>query len=316
MKLSVVTPVYNESKNLPELHKQLTEVLSSLPYPYEIIATDDKSKDDSGAVLDRLAAKDARLKVIHFRANRGQTAALQAAIDHANGEVIIAIDSDLENDPKDIPKLLKRLDEGYDIVSGWRSGRWHDQKLARRIPSMTANLLISRMTGVKLHDHGCTLKVYRREVFDDVRLYGEMHRFIAAYLARGGASIAEEEVNHRPRIHGKSNYGMSRVFRVLLDLVLVKFLNRYMNRPLHFFGGLGFVSLALGSIAFFAAVVLKFIGLRSFVATPLPVFSALLIIVGVLLVVMGILAEMIMRVYYEGQNKRTYIIRSKTNFTV
>ena len=314
MKLSVVTPIYNESKSLPELHKQLTEVLSSLKQPYEIIAVDDKSKDDSGAVLDRLAAGDPHFKVIHFRANRGQTAALQAAIDHSDGDIIIALDSDLENDPKDIPKLLKRLDEGYDIVSGWRSGRWHDQKLARRIPSMTANLLISRMTGVKLHDHGCTLKVYRREVFDDVRLYGEMHRFIAAYLARGGASITEEEVNHRPRLYGKSNYGMSRVFRVLLDLVLVKFLNRYMNRPMHFFGGLGFVSLALGGVAFTAAIALKLFHVRDFVATPLPIFAALLIIVGALLVVMGILAEMIMRVYYEGQDKRPYIIRSKTNF--
>ncbi len=315
MKISVITPVHNEAGNLPQLHQELSSVLSGLGHEWEIIAINDLSSDGSDVVLEEIAASDPKFKVIHFRTNQGQTAAWQAGIDHATGDTIIMIDSDLENNPADIPALLEKLSEGYDIVSGIRQGRWSDQKILRRFPSVVANKLILYMTGVTIKDHGCSLKVYRREVFDNIRLYGEMHRLIIAYLARNGVRIAEIPVDHRPRTYGESKYGFSRVFRVLLDLVLIKFLRRYMHRPMHFFGGLGFVSLALGVTAGISAIVLKFAHYRDFVATPLPVFSALLLIVGVVLVSMGILAEMVMRVYYEGQGKRPYVIRRTTNFS-
>lgn len=312
MRISVITPVYNEEKNIPILHEELSRALRPLG-EYEIIAVDDRSTDGTWGVMESIAKTDSRFRPVRFRSNQGQTAALMAGIDHASGEIIIAIDSDLENDPADIPKLLAKLDEGFDIVSGWRKERWADRKLLRRIPSMSANWLIAVMTGVQLHDHGCTLKVYRREVFDGVRLYGEMHRFIAAYLATRGARVAEIPVAHRPRIHGESKYGFSRVFRVILDLVLIKFLQRYLNRPMHFFGGLGFISLTLGVVAGTTAVLFKIFEFRDFVATPLPIFSALLLIIGVVLIAMGILAEMIMRVYYEGQGKRPYVVGKKVN---
>lgn len=313
MRISVVTPVYNEEKNVPELYRELSSVLRGMGVEYEIIAVNDRSTDGTAAALDAIAAKDPHFAVVHFRANHGQTAALMAGIDRAKGEIIVAIDSDLENDPADIPKLVAKLGEGFDIVSGWRTERWADRKVLRKIPSMSANWLIARMTGVRLHDHGCTLKAYRREVFDDVRLYGEMHRFIAAYLAIRGARVTELPVAHRPRIHGESKYGFSRVFRVILDLVLIAFLQRYMNRPMHFFGGLGFIALALGIIAGTTAVLFKIFDFRDFVATPLPIFSALLLIIGVVLIAMGILAEMVMRVYYEGQGKRPYTVGRHLN---
>jgi glycosyltransferase involved in cell wall biosynthesis len=226
--------------------------------------------------------------------------------------VLIPMDADLENDPADIAKLLEKLDEGYDVVSGWRRDRWKGHFLTRKLPSVTANWLISFITGVHLHDYGCTLKVYRADVFRDIKLYGEMHRFIPAYASWRGARVGEIAVNHRPRKYGTSNYGISRSFRVLLDLLLIRFLFRYMNRPIHFFGTVGFASLALGGLAGFGAIVLKFYGI-SLISTPLPVLSALFIIVGMQFIGMGILAEMLMRVYYESQDKTPHTIRETIN---
>jgi len=312
MDLSIVLPVYNEEKNIDPLFEELEAVLSKLNKEFEVIAVNDGSRDDS---LKRLKAhsKKAHIKIINFSANAGQTAALMAGIDHAKGDIIITMDSDLENDPKDIPRLLKKMDEGYDVVSGWRRNRWKGKFFRRKLPSISANWLISIITGVKLHDYGCILKAYKRDTIEGVRLYGEMHRFVPAYASWHGAKVTEIEVNHRPRIHGKSNYGLGRIYRVLLDLLVFKFLHKYMDKPIHFFGGIGFVSFALGTLAGLSAVALKIFQLRDFVATPLPVFSALMLIVGVQLIVMGILAEMVMRVYYEGQSKKPYTIKEKVN---
>jgi glycosyltransferase involved in cell wall biosynthesis len=313
MKLSVVLPVYNESKSLAQLFAELTQVLTALPYAWEIIAVNDGSKDDTYAVLCALAKKDTRIKAIDFMVNAGQTAALRAGIDHATGDVLVPMDSDLENDPADIPRLLAKLDEGYDVVSGWRKDRWKGSFITRKMPSTLANWLISRITRTHLHDYGCTLKAYRAAVIKDTMLYGEMHRFIPAYASWRGAKVVEIVVNHRPRKFGASNYGISRTFRVLLDLLLIRFLHKYMSRPIHFFGGVGFISLGLGALAGCAAVVLKVLELRSFVATPLPTLSALFIIVGVQFIGMGILAEMLMRIYYESQKKMPYTVRASIN---
>jgi dolichol-phosphate mannosyltransferase len=262
-----------------------------------------------------VAKKDPRVKVIDFLVNAGQTSALRAGSEHATGDVLIPMDSDLENDPRDIIRLLEKMDEGYDVVSGWRKDRWKGSFFTRKIPSMTANFLISFITGVHLHDYGCTLKVYRAHVLQDVRLYGEMHRFIPAYASWRGASVSEIVVNHRPRKYGKSNYGIGRSFRVLLDLLLIRFLFKYMNKPIHFFGAVGFVSLALSGLSGVFAVYLKYGEGISFVSTPLPVLTTLLLIVGVQFIGMGILAEMLMRIYYESQKKTPHTIREALNFT-
>lgn len=313
MKISVVTPIYNEAKNIPILIGEINEVLSGMGNDYEIVCVNDGSKDDSFSVLTTLAKNDSHIKVINFRNNFGQTAALSAGIDNATGDLIVPIDSDLENDPKDIAKLVSKISEGYDVVSGWRENRWKGKFLTRKLPSVCANWLISKITGLPLHDYGCILKVYKREVIEYTNLYGEMHRFIPAYAFWRGAKVAEVKVNQRQRIHGKSNYGFARTFKVVLDLVVIKFLDKYMNKPMHFFGGIGFISLILGLLAGFVAVFLKIVHSRDFVETPLPTFSALLVIVGVQLVVMGIIAEILMRTYYESQNKKPYIIKDKIN---
>ncbi len=313
MKLSIVLPVYNEAKSLPQLFEELTQVLATLPHSWEIVAVNDGSKDNTYEVLRGLAKKDTRIKAIDFLVNAGQTAALRAGIDHATGDILVPMDSDLENDPADIPHLLAKLDEGFDVVSGWRKDRWQGSFVTRKMPSTLANWLISRITNTHLHDYGCTLKAYRAEVIKDTMLYGEMHRFIPAYASWRGAKVTEIVVNHRPRKFGKSNYGISRTFRVLLDLLLIRFLHKYMSRPIHFFGGVGFISLGLGTLAGCAAIVLKVLDLRSFVATPLPTFSALFIIVGVQFIGMGILAEMLMRIYYESQKKMPYTVRESVN---
>jgi glycosyltransferase involved in cell wall biosynthesis len=312
-KISVVTPIYNEAGNLVRLHGELSEVLRKIGVEYEVIAVNDGSTDGSLKVMSELARTDPRFKVLDFRMNRGQTAALMAGLDHATGDMIITIDSDLENDPADIPLLVAKLDEGYEVVSGWRKNRWKGKWLSRKLPSICANWMISRITGVRLHDYGCILKAYRLEVISGVSLYGEMHRFIPAYASWKGARVAEIIVSHRPRSYGRSNYGLSRMFKVVLDLIVIRFLDRYMDKPIHFFGGLGFISLALGFLAGLAAVVLKIMHLRDFVSTPLPVFSALLIIVGVQLAAMGIIAEILMRTYYGSQNKKPYDIKQMIN---
>jgi glycosyltransferase involved in cell wall biosynthesis len=308
-RLSVVIPLYNEVNTIDELLSRLRKALSELQTDYEIVVVDDGSKDGSGDALLTHAKNERHLQVVLFKSNFGQTAALAAGIEKATGNIIVTIDSDLENDPADIGKLLKKMDEGYDVVSGWRQGRWKGAWLSRKLPSILANAMISYLTGVKLHDYGCTLKAYRADIIKSVNLYGEMHRFIPAYAAWQGGRVVEVPVSHSPRKHGKSHYGFGRVFRVLLDLVVVVFMHRYMNRPMHFFGMWGLFSLFIGFLSGVGAVVLKLLHLRDFIATPLPVLTALFIIVGIQLVMFGVIGEMLMRTYYESQNRRPYVIK-------
>jgi len=311
--VSIILPIHNEAASLNDLYQELTGVLSSLGKSYEIIGVDDSSQDESFTILSALAERDERLKVIRFQFNYGQTAALSAGIKAAQGDIIIPMDADGQNDPHDIPRLLDKINTGAMAVSGWRKNR-RDKFWSRRLPSFIANKLIAVITGVKIHDYGCTMKAYRREVIQDVQLYGEMHRFIAVYAAWHGGQAEEIVVNHRPRQHGRTHYGLSRTFKVLLDLIMVIFLAKYLNRPIHFFGGIGFVSLGLGLAAGLVAIYLKIVHLRDFVATPLPTFAALLIIVGVQLIIIGVIAEMLMRVYYESRGKQPYSIKTKINF--
>ncbi len=313
MKLSLIFPVYNEAKNIPLLFERLYEVLTVHSYDYEIIAVNDGSQDNSLEALSVFAKKDKHLKVINFKMNAGQTAALRAGIEHSTGDIIIMMDSDLENNPADIPKLLAKLDEGYDVVSGWRKNRWQGKWLTRKVPSMLANWLISNMTGVFLHDYGCTLKAYRKEVIQGVPLYGEMHRFIPAYAARRGAKVTEVEVRYEPRRFGTSNYGISRTFRVLLDLLLLWFLDKYMDRPIHFFGGLGFILFFFGFLAGTAALSLRLFWGLHLVQTPLPILATLLLVMGANLIMMGIIAEMLMRTYYEAGGQKPYLIKDTQN---
>lgn len=313
MKLSIVIPVYNEEENLEPFYSELKGVLSVLGASSEIIFVNDGSRDKSGGVLESIASRDSHVRVIDFRHNFGQTAAMSAGIKHATGDIIIPMDADMQNDPRDIPMFLEKIKEGYDVVSGWRKKR-KDAFISRRFPSMVANALIGYMTGTRIHDYGCSMKAYKRELIQDINLYGEMHRFIPAYAAWHGGSVAEIVVNHRPRMKGNTKYGIGRTFRVMLDLVVIKFLSKYMNRPMHFFGGIGFMAFAIGGVAGVSSIVLKIADINDFVETPLPIFSALFIIIGVQLIVMGIVGEMLMRVYYETQKKEPYIIKRKINF--
>lgn len=308
--ISLVIPVYNEALSLPGLFDRLDETLAMLGRPYEIVMVDDGSKDGSFEKLVELA-RSRPVTVIRFKRNFGQTAALAAGIDAARGEVIVTLDSDLENDPRDIPLLLKKMDEGFDVVSGWRQDRWKGSFISRKLPSVAANWLITKLSGVPLHDYGCTLKAYRADLVKGVVLYGDMHRFIPAYVSWQGGVVAEVPVSYSARQHGRSNYGMGRIVRVLLDLVVVVFMHKYMNRPMHFFGGWGLVSFSAG--AFFGAlsVALKAMEVRDFVETPLPLWSALFIIVGVQMIMFGVISEMLMRTYYESQGRRPYMIKDK-----
>ena len=312
MKLSSIIPVYNEEGSIKKLHKEIADVLTKLKIEYEVIWVTDGSKDASSVELEILAKIDSHTKVIDFIYNFGQTAAMSAGIKYATGDIIIPMDADLQNDPIDIPSFLEKIDEGYDVVSGWRKDR-KDAFILRKIPSLIANYIIRTITGVYIHDYGCSMKAYKREMIQGINLYGEMHRFIPAYISWQGGKVSEIVVRHRARIHGETKYGISRTFRVILDLILIKFLSKYMNRPIHFFGGLGFLALFVGFIAGIVALVFKFIHYKTIIETPLPVFSAMLVIVGVQLVVIGIIAEMLMRVYYESKDKTPYFIKKKIN---
>jgi len=308
--ISLVLPVYNEEKNLAPLFNRIVEELSKLNHSYEIIAVDDGSKDNSANVLRQIASGLNELRVIEFKTNFGQTAALSAGIELAMGDVIISMDSDLENDPSDIARLLDTLDEGYDVVSGWRQNRWRHSFVTRKIPSIVANWLISFLTGVRLHDYGCTLKAYRADVIKGTKLYGEMHRFVPVYAAWQGGKVTEIAVKHEPRKYGKSNYGAGRILRVLLDLVVVIFLHRYMNRPMHFFGAWGFWMLVLGVLGGILLVTLRISGMSAPFES-FPILVALLILVGVQLVLFGVVSEVLMRTYYESQNKHPYVIKKQ-----
>jgi len=305
--VSVVVPLLNEQGNIGPLYDQITQALSG-GFDYEIIFVDDGSDDGSFAELTRLQKDDSRMRVIRFRKNFGQTAALSAGFAHARGKTIVALDADLQNDPADIPKMIARLDEGFDVVSGWRKKR-HDNAITRLIPSKIANWLIARITGVKLHDFGCTLKVYRREVLAETKLYGEMHRFIPALASWSGASIAEMVVNHRPRTAGVAKYGLGRTMKVVLDLITVKFLGSFSTKPIYIFGGLGAIS-AIGAIITGIVVIYqKFASDFDMSGNPLLILAALLITTTIQFILMGLLAELMVRTYHESQNRPTYVIR-------
>lgn len=312
--LSIVIPLFNEQGNLKELYQRLTAVLDSLAKPYEIIFIDDGSTDQSFSILRDLARQDERVKIIQFRRNFGQTAAISAGVDYAQGEIIIPMDADFENDPQDIPRLLEELSQGYDVVSGWRKKRWADKVLTRRLTSRTANWLISKIAGLELHDYGCMLKAYKQTVIKNINLYGEMHRFIPALAFWQGAKVKEIEVNYQPRRFGQSKYGLGRTFKVLLDLITLKFLSGYATKPIYFFGKIGFVSLFFSFLTFLWATYYKLTGQKDYIETPLPVVIALFVILAVLLILIGLLAEMIMRTYHESGNKKIYSIKEKVNF--
>ena len=305
-RLSVVVPLYNEELNADELVQRLAAVLEG--NDVEFIFVDDGSTDATFERLSAAAAHDPRMTVIRFRRNFGQTAALSAGIDHARGEIIVPMDGDLQNDPADIPRLLAKLEEGYDVVSGWRVDR--KDPFHRRLPSQLANRLISWISGVRLHDYGCSLKAYRRGMLEEVRLYGEMHRFVPIYASWQGARVAELPVTHHARTRGKSNYGLERTIKVVLDMIVVKFLSAYATKPIYVFGGFGLLSLFAAVVVFAGMVYMKVTDIRDFVETPLPLVVVMLTLVGCLSVLLGLVAELTIRTYYESQGKRTYSIRS------
>lgn len=314
--VSVFLPVFNEEPNLRPLQDKMDEALNALGRSAEIIYVDDGSTDGSLRVLRELAAGDSRVRVVALRRNYGQTAAMSAGIDAATGEVLIPMDADMQNDPADIIRLLEKLDEGYDVVSGWRKNR-QDKMVTRKIPSMLANRLISWIGGVPLHDYGCSLKAYRRESLEDVRLYGEMHRFIPIYAAWAGARVTEIPVTHHARTMGKSKYGLSRTVKVVFDLITIKFMASYQTKPLYLFGGAGLLTFALSFVSAVLAFLMKFASWphhADFVQTPLPVVSMVTLVLGVQLFLMGLLAEMMVRTYHESQAKSIYAVREKIGF--
>ena len=310
--VSVVVPIYNEAETVERLLDKLSAILPTCTGEYEILIVDDGSSDGSAELLDSAAARDPRIVVIHFRTNFGQTAALSAGFHRARFEVVVTLDADLQNDPADIPALLSKIAAGNDIVSGWRKER-QDPLLTRRLPSYLANRLISYITGVKLHDYGCTLKAYRRDLLQHIQLYGELHRFIPALGAWAGAAVDEVPVRHHPRRHGRSHYGLSRVFKVLLDLLTVKFLLDYATRPIHIFGAIGFASGLMGLITLGATVYLRFVPPRGerldMSGNPLLYLSLLAILFAALFVAIGLLAELVVRTYHETQRKPIYVIK-------
>jgi len=310
--LSLVIPIYNEEKNLKLLYQKIKEALTEKFNDFEIIFVDDGSQDKSFSALKEIANNDVRTRVLRLSGNFGQTAAMMAGIDESRGDLIVALDGDLQNDPFDIEKMVKKIDEGFDVVSGWRKKR-NDAFFNRRLPSHIANWLISCVTGVKLHDYGCTLKVYRKSVLEGTHLYGEMHRFIPALIFGIGGKIAELEVNHLPRIYEKTKYGIGRTFKVVLDLLVVKFLTKYFTRPMHFFGGAGIWSFFLGGLVGLWAIILKIASNISFIATPLPLLAVFFVLIGLQFVLMGLLAEMITRIYFETENRQIYKIKEKIN---
>jgi len=310
--LSVVVPVYEEAENLVHLFEEVTDSLLGLQEPWEILFVDDGSHDATPQILKALADQADNLRIITLRRNFGQTAALMAGIDHAAGDVIVVMDGDGQNDPADIPKLLDKLAEGYDVVSGWRRER-KDQHLRRVLPSRVANWIISRLSGVALHDYGCSLKAYRRDIIQSVRLYGEMHRFIPIYASWQGARVAEIPVHHRARTTGRSKYGLERIFKVVLDLMVVQFLGRYETKPIYVFGGFGLACWGVSFLSAGYAFFRKLVEGVSFILTPLPLLAAMAFMTGVTSILMGFLAELMVRTYYESQQKTPYAIKYTLN---
>jgi dolichol-phosphate mannosyltransferase len=310
--LSILIPIFNEQENIPILLDKLFTVLRVLPYSFEVLAVDDGSQDESFRELQARAKQYPELKVIRFRRNYGQTAAMMAGIDFSQGRILISLDADLQNDPADIPVLLAKLDEGYDVVSGWRKQR-RDARFRRTLVSRVANRLISWISGVRLNDYGCTLKAYRRDVIKDVKLYGEMHRFIPIYAHWFGARVAEIPVQHHPRTRGQSKYGLERVIKVVLDMIVVKFLDRHFVKPIYVFGGVGLASIGVSLLSLSVMVWLRLVKGISMILTPLPLLSALFFLIGTVSVLMGLLAEMIIRTYFESQGRPVYAVRESLN---
>jgi dolichol-phosphate mannosyltransferase len=307
LQLSVVIPLFDEEANVGPLLEELFPVLRSLGRSFEVICVDDGSRDGTFAELARLAQREPALRALRFRRNYGQTAAMSAGIEAARGEVVVPMDGDLQNDPADIPRLLARLDDGWDVVSGWRRHR-QDREAGRRLPSRVANRLISAVSGIHLHDYGCSLKAYRRRVLDGVRLYGEMHRFIPVYASWQGARVTELEVGHRPRRAGASHYGLSRTGKVLLDLLVVKFLASFLSKPIYLFGGIGLASLLLGLLTLAWPLASALLGRAVPLSTPALPLAALLLLSGIHLLLLGLLAELLSRTYYESQGKRAWLV--------
>ena len=314
MELSIIVPVYNERENLPLLYEAVVKAVSPLQRTWELVLVDDGSRDGSVAVLEELAAGDhEHVRVVELRRNFGQTAAIAAGIDHSQGKIIILMDADLQNDPADIPMLLAKIDEGFDVVSGWRKNR--QDTFSRRLPSQLANRMISWATGVYLHDYGCTLKAYRREVITGFRLYGEMHRFIPAFANAVGAKMIELPVNHHARRFGKAKYGLERTLKVILDLLTVKFLSSYANKPLYLFGGAGAV-LILFSLALMLYLFIRRLFFEiSVLSSPFFQISTMIFLMGFQSIMMGLIAELLVRTYHESQDKPTYTVRTVLNIT-
>jgi glycosyltransferase involved in cell wall biosynthesis len=318
--LSLFLPVLDEEENLRPMHAKIREALDSLGKTAEVIYVDDGSTDRSLEILREIAASDARVRVISLRRNYGQTAAMSAGIDAAKGEILIPMDADLQNDPKDIARLLDKLNEGYDVVSGWRKNR-KDKLIMRKIPSQIANRVISWIGGVPLHDYGCSLKAYRRDVLQDVRLYGEMHRFIPIYASWAGARVTEIPVDHHARTMGKSKYGISRTVKVIFDLMTIKFMAEYHTKPIYVFGSFGLIAFFISLLSGIYAVFLKLAGHlglpqfhADFVETPLPILSIVMFAISIQFFLMGLLAEMLVRTYHESQDKSIYAVREKIGF--
>lgn len=318
--LSLFLPVLDEEDNLRPMHAKISDALTELGKTAEVIYVDDGSTDASLRILREIASEDDRVRIISLRRNYGQTAAMSAGIDASRGEILIPMDADLQNDPKDIARLLEKLDEGFDVVSGWRKNR-QDKMISRKLPSQIANRIISWIGGVHLHDYGCSLKAYRRDVLQDVRLYGEMHRFIPIYASWAGARVTEIPVDHHARTMGKSKYGISRTVKVIFDLMTIKFMAEYHTKPIYVFGTFGFIALFVSIISGLYAIFLKFshrLGFpqfhADFVETPLPILSIVMFAISVQFVLMGLLAEMLVRTYHESQDKPIYAVREKIGF--
>jgi glycosyltransferase involved in cell wall biosynthesis len=311
--LSLFLPVLDEEENLRPMHAKIQSALDTLGKTAEVIYVDDGSTDNSLKILKEIAAGDDRVRVLSLRRNYGQTAAMSAGIDAARGDILIPMDADLQNDPADIARLLEKLDEGYDVVSGWRKNR-QDKLVSRKIPSQIANRIISAIGGVHLHDYGCSLKAYRRDVIQDVRLYGEMHRFIPIYASWAGARVAEIPVDHHARTMGKSKYGISRTIKVVFDLMTIKFMASYHTKPIYVFGTFGMIAFVLAALAGVWAVVLKIFQGTSFILTPLPVITVVMLAISVQFCLMGLLAELLVRTYHESQDKTIYAVRERIGF--
>ncbi|MCB8820193.1 glycosyltransferase family 2 protein [Microvirga rosea] len=310
--LSIIVPLYNEEENVQLLVESILPVAEAIEGQFEVILVNDGSRDRTGEIIAGIAAQNDRIKVINLRRNAGQTAAMMAGFDHATGDIIIPMDGDLQNDPADIPRLLAKLDEGYDVVSGWRKDR-KDKLIVRKVPSWLANRIISWVSGVKLNDYGCTLKAYRREVLTGVRLYGELHRFVPIFASWQGGRITELPVNHRARQFGVSKYGLNRIFKVVLDLILVRFLTKYQAKPIYVFGFIAVLFFTVAFVAGLYAVFLKIVEGTAFIQTPLPLLFVTGFMSGMMCILLGLISEVLVRTYFESQGRTHYIIGSTLN---